>query len=153
MSTSRRGRKTERAGSPSDAELTAVVAGETVSAVQAREDRVEVRFTSGRSLVIEIGDANALRASVERASAAQLARREPGQPTPRQREYLEFIGRFMTRYGVAPAESDIARHFMVSAPSVNQMLRTLEARGFISRGFDPFTGRAAARSIRILVDL
>ena len=52
-----------------------------------------------------------------------------------------------------PAESDIARHFMVSAPSVNQMLRTLEARGFISRGFDPFTGHAAARSIRILVDL
>ena len=153
MTTSQRDSNAERAGDLSDADLTSLVAGEAVSEVRVQADRVEVRFASGRSLVIEHGAGDALRASLQRVSRAPPARREPGQPTPRQREYLDFIVRFMARFGVAPAESDIARHFMVSAPSVNQMLRTLEARGFISRGFDPFTGHAAARSIRILVDL
>lgn len=153
MPQTRRGSNAKGADDLGDVELTALVAGETVSAVGAQEDRVEARFTSGRSLVIEPGAGDALRVSLMRESRATAARREPGQPTPRQREYLELMGRFMTRYGVAPAESDIARHFMVSAPSVNQMLRTLEAHGFISRGFDLFTGRAAARSIRILLDL
>jgi repressor LexA len=84
----------------------------------------------------------------------KVARRatQPGQPSVRQREYLEFIVRYMARFGVSPAEGDIERHFMVSAPSVNQMLKTLERRGFIVRGRN-FTGQALPRSIRVLVDL
>jgi Mn-dependent DtxR family transcriptional regulator len=58
----------------------------------------------------------------------------------------------MGRYGVAPAEADIQRHFMVSAPSVNQMMQNLERRGFIARERDLFTGQAVPRSIRILVE-
>jgi repressor LexA len=77
---------------------------------------------------------------------------EPGQPSRRQREYLEFIIRYLARFGISPAESDIERHFMVSAPSVNQMLKTLERRGFIARSRD-FSGQALPRSIRVLVDL
>jgi hypothetical protein len=69
------------------------------------------------------------------------------RPTQRQLEYLAFIARYMDRFGIAPAESDIQRHFMVSAPSVNQMMQMLERRGFISR----LPG--VPRSIHICIDL
>jgi Mn-dependent DtxR family transcriptional regulator len=55
----------------------------------------------------------------------------------------------MDRYGGAPAEMDIQRHFLVSAPSVNQMIRALERRGFIERDRH-CSGQAAPRSIRVL---
>ncbi len=55
------------------------------------------------------------------------------QPTSRQHEYIEFIRKYMTRFGLSPAESDVQRHFLVSAPSVNQMMQMLERRGFILR--------------------
>ena len=44
-----------------------------------------------------------------------------------------------------PAEADMQRHFQVSAPSVHQMIVTLERNGLISR--QP----GVARSIQILV--
>ncbi len=66
------------------------------------------------------------------------------QPTRRQRDYLEFIERYILRFGVSPAESDIGRHFLVSAPSVNHMVQTLERRGFITRQ------RGTPRSISIV---
>jgi repressor LexA len=68
-------------------------------------------------------------------------------PTKRQLDYLMFIRKYLTRYGRAPAESDIERHFMVSAPSVNQMMQMLERRGFITR--QP----GVPRSARICIDL
>jgi repressor LexA len=55
------------------------------------------------------------------------------QPTSRQHEYLEFIRKYMSRFGCSPAESDVQRHFLVSAPSVNQMMQMLGRRGFILR--------------------
>ena len=55
------------------------------------------------------------------------------RPTSRQRDYLEFIEKYMLRFGISPAESDIQRHFLVSAPSVHSMVETLERRGFITR--------------------
>jgi repressor LexA len=68
-------------------------------------------------------------------------------PTKRQLEYLLFIAKYLGRYGRAPAESDIERHFLVSAPSVNQMMQMLERRGFISRK------PGVPRSARICIDL
>ena len=55
------------------------------------------------------------------------------RPTKRQLDYLLFIHKYIAHYGKAPAEADIERHFLVSAPSVNQMMQTLERRGFITR--------------------
>jgi DNA-binding MarR family transcriptional regulator len=55
----------------------------------------------------------------------------------------------MHRNGISPAETDIRVHFQVSAPSVNQMIRTLERRGFITRDRDWF-GQTVPRSIRVL---
>ena len=43
--------------------------------------------------------------------------------------HLDFIKKYALRFGVAPAESDIERHVLVSAPSVNQMIQTLERAG------------------------
>ena len=69
------------------------------------------------------------------------------RPTKRQLDYLAFIAKYMDYFGRAPAESDIQRHFLVSAPSVNQMMQMLERRGFITR--QP----GVPRSIRICIDL
>lgn len=69
----------------------------------------------------------------------------PTQPTERQREYLAFIQSFTDRWGIPPSFEEIARHFGTTAPSVNGMVKTLEARGFISRV------PGAARSLRVLV--
>src|SRR5881397_2040344 len=55
------------------------------------------------------------------------------EPTTRQSEYLEFIKKYMVRFGISPAESDIQRHFLVSAPTVNQMMQSLERLGFVTR--------------------
>jgi hypothetical protein len=131
-------------------ELTRTFAGEVVSEIHAGPGHVDVRFVSGRALVIGERPADEPKGAPARAARGP---RGPGQPTPRQREYLQFLARYMARYGVAPAESDIARHFMVSAPSVNQMIRTLEERGFIRRSVNLFTGQTASRSIRVLIEL
>ena len=69
------------------------------------------------------------------------------RPTKRQLDYLLFIRKYIARYGRAPAESDIERHFLVSAPSVNQMMQMLERRGFITR--QP----GVPRSARLCIDL
>lgn len=68
-----------------------------------------------------------------------------GAFTKTQGRYLAFIHRYITKFGQAPAESDIQRHFLVSAPSVNSMMQTLTKKGFISRV------PGVSRSIRLLV--
>jgi len=126
--------------------LTDEVSGKTVSHVtQPDARRLAIHFTDDSVLSIEL---------LHRHLAAALTR-GPGdptgnglhhgpEPTRRQREYLEFIARYILRFGISPAESDIERHFLVSAPSVNQMVQTLERRGFITRK------RGIPRSITIV---
>jgi hypothetical protein len=65
--------------------------------------------------------------------------------TPTQGRYLAFIHAYTTRHGYPPAESDIASALCVSPPSVNQMVKTLEKKGFILRH------PGQARALRILV--
>jgi DNA-binding transcriptional MocR family regulator len=127
------------------ADLTDEISGKSVSHVtQPGATRLAIHFTDDSVLTIE----------VLRRRLAAAVRFGPGdapekglhdaEPTRRQREYLEFIARYILRFGVSPAESDIARHFLVSDPSVNQMVQTLERRGFITRK------RGAPRSISIV---
>jgi len=54
-------------------------------------------------------------------------------PSPRQAEYLAFIRAFTDRWQVPPSFEEIGRHFMTTAPSVNSMVKTLEAHGFLTR--------------------
>jgi hypothetical protein len=129
--------------------LSKQVGGLTVSSLtQSDNDSLEVHFTNGSTLVVHpAGDGMA--AALTKPQRSSTGAAVASAPTDRQREYLEFIKKFMHRFGVAPAESDIQRHFLVSAPSVNQMIRTLEQKGFLVRDRD-WSGHAVPRSIRVL---
>jgi Mn-dependent DtxR family transcriptional regulator len=73
----------------------------------------------------------------------------PAAPAPRftqnQGQYLAFIYAYSRIFKRPPAEADMRRHFDVTAPSVHQMVMTLEKAGLISRT------PGAARSIQLLV--
>jgi hypothetical protein len=63
--------------------------------------------------------------------------------TPRGSNLVVQVTDYTKIHGRPPAESDLQRFFRVTAPVVHQMIKTLEARGFIGR--QP----GAARSIRL----
>ena len=65
--------------------------------------------------------------------------------TPTQGRYLAFIHAYTKSYGYPPAESEIAAALLVSPPSVNQMVKTLEKKGLILRH------PGQARSLQVLV--
>ena len=74
---------------------------------------------------------------------------QPSAPltfTPKQGQYLAFIYAYSRVLGRPPAEADIQRYFVVSPPTVHQMVLTLERGGWIRR--TPGT----ARSIEVLID-
>ena len=108
------------------------------------DKRLIMAFSDGTTLVVGV-NAGKLTAEVNHEAIQVCNAKEA--PTKRQLEYLLFIAKSLGRYGRSPAESDIERHFLVSAPSVNQMMQMLERRGFISR--EP----GVPRSARICIDL
>jgi repressor LexA len=63
--------------------------------------------------------------------------------TAKQGQYLVYIHYYTKIHGRPPAEADLQRFFRVTPPVVHQMIKTLEARGFIER--QP----GVARSIRL----
>ena len=67
------------------------------------------------------------------------------QFTAKQGQYLAFIWAYSQINGRAPAEADFQRYFKVTAPSVHQMLKTLDQLGLIDK--QP----GVARSIQLLV--
>jgi repressor LexA len=112
----------------------------------------EARELARRLVAVGGADGSAGRGEVPgwaNRSASELSRpppRSPGAPfTAKQGRYLAFIHHYMAKFGGAPAESDIQRHFLVSAPTVNQMMQRLERSGLIART------PGQARSIRLLV--
>jgi len=133
-------------------QLSKRLAGQVVShAHRLSSGTVIVHFTSGYDLVVK-GHPDGPALTLRKPDHASVRSKGSGDgPTSRQQAYLDFIRRYMARYGVSPAEADIQVHFMVSAPSVNAMVRTLERRGFISRRHD-WSGQTVPRSIRVLLD-
>jgi Iron dependent repressor, N-terminal DNA binding domain len=69
----------------------------------------------------------------------------PPKFTAKQGQYLAYIYSYTKIHRCAPAESDLQLYFQVSAPSVHEMIKTLERNGLIERT----PGRA--RSIRLCV--
>ncbi|HKY81471.1 MAG TPA: hypothetical protein VJM09_08365 [Sphingobium sp.] len=65
--------------------------------------------------------------------------------TQLQGQYLAFIYAYSRIFKQPPAEADMRRHFNVTAPSVHQMVLTLEKAGLIKR--EP----GAARSIQLII--
>ncbi|GAC1594370.1 MAG: hypothetical protein NVS3B5_24190 [Sphingomicrobium sp.] len=74
------------------------------------------------------------RASTDRPPFTQL-----------QGQYLAFIYAYSRIFKQPPAEADMRRHYQVTAPSVHQMVKTLEKAGLIKRV------PGAARSIQLLL--
>jgi DNA-binding MarR family transcriptional regulator len=75
------------------------------------------------------------------------------EPLPRaphftqlQGQYLAFIYAYSRIFKRSPAEADMRRHFQVTAPSVHQMVLTLEKAGLIQRV------PGEARSIQLLIE-
>lgn len=66
--------------------------------------------------------------------------------TDKQGQYLAFIWAFARINRRSPAERDLQDYFRVTAPSVHQMVLTLEKAGLIRRTPD------RARSIELCVD-
>jgi DNA-binding MarR family transcriptional regulator len=66
--------------------------------------------------------------------------------TATQGQYLAFIYAYTRVLGRPPAEADMQRHFKVTAPSVHQMVITLERNGLVKR--EP----GVPRSIKILLE-
>lgn len=126
-------------------ELTGLVIGELT---QPTPDAIALHFTNGEVLSIRPRD-DGFAATLTKPRHHVSGQRSQSRPTRRQVEYLNFMKKYVDLHGVSPAEADIQRHFRVSAPSVNQMIRTLERRGFIERGRDP-SGQTMARSIRVV---
>ena len=123
--------------------ITSRVSGKCISHLTVPENgQLVIHFVDGSALLIERcpGGLATDFASDNRSSKCAVA----VQPTSRQQDYLEFIKKYMTRFGVSPAETDIQRHFLVSAPSVNQMMQALQRHGFIMRQ------QGVARSIRLV---
>jgi DNA-binding MarR family transcriptional regulator len=65
--------------------------------------------------------------------------------TATQGQYLAFIYAYTRVLGRPPAEADMQRHFKVTAPTVHQMVLTLERNGLVKR--EP----GIARSIQIMI--
>ncbi len=127
--------------------LTRKLRGRQVSHLLASdEQRLAIHFSDGAALVIELGT-RGLVVKICNPTTSSKDHNTKQQPTARQAEYLAFIAKYIARFGRAPAESDIERHFLVSAPSVNQMMHTLERRGFITR--QP----GVPRSVRVCIEL
>ena len=123
--------------------ITKRISGKCVSHAEPRENGgLGIHFLDGSVLLIEVSREGLAMdfASPDGSSECPIALR----PTTRQREYLEFIKKYMVRFGISPAESDIQQHFLVSAPSVNSMVQALERHGFIVRQ------RGMPRSIRLV---
>ncbi|MER8843042.1 MarR family transcriptional regulator [Mesorhizobium sp. M0913] len=66
--------------------------------------------------------------------------------TEKQGQYLAFIWTYALLNGRSPAERDMQSFFGVTAPSVHQMVLTLERAGLIRR--QP----GLARSIELLIE-
>jgi hypothetical protein len=86
------------------------VTGMVVSGLSQSGDALEVHFTDGSAL--SIGPTEGGSAAVLHTAEPHCERPAGSGPTPRQRDYLEFIKRFMHRFGVAPAETTCRGTFL-----------------------------------------
>jgi hypothetical protein len=77
--------------------------------------------------------------------APKLDPSAPAKFTAKQGQYLAYIYHYTKLHRQAPAELDLQRYFRVSAPSIHEMIKTLERNGLIEKT------PGQARSIRLCV--
>jgi hypothetical protein len=116
-----------------------------------RRTEVGIEFTDGTRLFldkasdgVDLSIVDGRPGSVQRSETQTEAQ---STYTRLQRRYLMFIQEYLQLHGVAPSEADLQSHFQVTAPTVHQMIVTLEHKGLIER----VPGKA--RSVKLLVEL
>lgn len=65
--------------------------------------------------------------------------------TDKQGQYLAYIYHYTKLNAILPAHTDFQKYFQVTPPTVNQMINTLESKGFITKR------SRAARSISLVI--
>lgn len=65
--------------------------------------------------------------------------------TKKQGQYLSFIYYYRKLNNVSPAHLDFQKYFVANPASVNDMIKTLERKGFIKKE------KGKARSIELLI--
>ncbi len=114
-----------------------------ISAIQARELARRLIEVAVEDEEAEDAQPSILR---QKAKTTRFRKHPVKRPfTEKQGRYLAFIHLYQQKYLQSPAESDIQRHFLVSPPTVNQMMQRLQRLGLIART------PGQARSIRLLV--
>src|SRR3954465_15659463 len=88
---------------------------------------------------------SSIEVAMDRACGVRQPPTAPGF-TERQGQYPAFIDAYTGGSAPPPPQGDLERHFGVSAPSVHQVVVTLERAGLIRRQ------SGVARSIEVLVD-
>jgi len=130
---------------------TELIRGKVISRVfRHRPSEVCIEFTDGTRLFVDKAS-DGLDISITDGRPRPVERSQPesggeASYTRLQGRYLTFIQEYLENRGVAPSEGDIQSHFQVTAPTVHQMIVTLERKGLIQR----VPGKA--RSIKLLVD-
>ena len=126
---------------PSDRLLAATHQGAKLVAFELAKDRLDIVRSSGKPPSgAEVPD--------ESKMNQLLDQKKPARPAPftaKQGQYLAFIWAYSQINDRPPAEADFQRYFKVTAPSVHQMLKTLDQIGLIQK--QP----GVARSIQLLV--
>jgi LexA DNA binding domain len=129
----------------------------SASSSQARELRESLRSASRKpvravlngqlsmiqvQIIDELGDGSAV---VTISPAPRLDPSVAPKFTAKQGQYLAYIYNYTKIHRCAPSEADLQRHFQVSAPSIHEMIKTLERNGLIEKT------PGQARSIRLVV--
>jgi len=54
-------------------------------------------------------------------------------PTPKQKQILDFINSFYKRGGYSPSLAEIAKNFKKSVPTIHRFIETLKEKGFLGK--------------------
>ncbi len=106
--------------------------------------KIDVVDKIGKRFRIYVGNYSQSSISFPKA-AARKVQQPASQYTRKQGQYLAFIYYYTKLNGYPPAEADMQKYFMTSAPTVHGMVVQLEKKGFITR--KPY----APRSIKLLL--
>lgn len=74
-------------------------------------------------------------------------------PTPKQKQILDFIGSFYKREGYSPSLAEIAKNFKKSVPTIHRFIKTLKKKGFLGKEDNIWRGiipNSATREIFLL---
>lgn len=74
-------------------------------------------------------------------------------PTPKQKQILDFIGVFYKKEGYSPSLAEMAKYFKKSVPTIHRFIETLREKGFLDKEASTWRGiipNSATREVFLL---